>query len=1191
MTGKTHPFLASMLILALLMALMPAQMANAAAPSELFFSEYIEGTSNNKALEIYNGTGAAVDLAAGGYNVFISFNGGNSTLTINLTGTVASGDVFVLAHASASAAILAQADQTSSAGWFNGDDAVLLRKGTTVIDAIGQVGFDPGTEWGSGLTSTADNTLRRKADICAGDTDSSNAFDPSLEWDGYATDTFDGLGTHTANCSASALEPKINEFSASTTGTDVEYVEIFGDPNTDYSAYTILEIEGDSGTAAGTVDEVIPLGTTGANGLYLVNLPANALENGTLTLLLVKNFSGALNTDLDTNDDGAFDAAPWDAITDAVAVNDGGAGDLTYGVPSLSVSYDGLPFAPGGASRIPDGFDTDAATDWVRNDFDLAGISGFPGTPVLGEAYNTPGAPNQAYTPPPEACGDPFTPIYSVQGSGLASPLAGTEVAVEGVVVGDFQNNASPDNGNLNGFHIQDPLGDGNPATSDGIFIYAPGGMDVAAGDSVRVRGAVSEFNGMTEITASQIWLCGTGASIAPTPISLPVADVNDFETYEGMLVTFPQPLVISEYFNFDRFGEIVLTSRRHLTPTAEFEPGSPQQAQAVQDYLLDRITLDDGRTTQNPDPAIHPNGGIFDLTNLFRGGDTVANVTGVMDYSFNLYRIQPTQGADYTPANPRPSAPEPVGGRLRVASMNTLNFFLTLDYPSGDPRDNKCGPLQNVECRGADADQPAEFARQRAKLLAALAGLNADIVGLNELENTTGVDPLGDPTNGIVAGLNDIFGAGTYAYIDTGVIGSDAIRVGIIYKPSKVTPVGPFKILDSSVDPRFLDTKSRPSLAQTFEEVGTGARFTVVVNHLKSKGSACTDVGDPDTGDGQGNCNLTRTAAAQALVDWLATDPTGSGDADFLIIGDLNSYDKEDPIDAIKAGADDTPATGDDYTDLAFHFQGEDAYSYVFNGQTGYLDYALASHSLFRQVTGMTDWHINADEPDLIDYDTSFKLPAQDAIYAPDAYRSSDHDPVLIGLNLDAPFPATAILDTFNRPNGNLGSNWRGATSSYRIVGQQVDVRRDGAIYWKTPFGSDQEVFVILTNVDPAGFEQDLLLKAQGQYGPNWGEGVIELQYYAASNTVELWTFRPDTLTWQSYGSIPVTFANGDQFGARALSNGTVIVYKNGVEAGYFTLNAADQAFFNPKGGYIGLWFINAANAFFDDFGGGTMP
>ena len=144
--------------------------------------------------------------------------------------------------------------------------------------------------------------------------------------------------------------------------------------------------------------------------------------------------------------------------------------------------------------------------------------------------------------------------------------------------------------------------------------------------------------------------------------------------------------------------------------------------------------------------------------------------------------------------------------------------------------------------------------------------------------------------------------------------------------------------------------------------------------------------------GDGAGNCNLTRKAAAEALVDWLATDPTGSGDADFLIIGDLNSYDKEDPIDAIIAGG---------YTDLAYHFNGEDAYSYVFDGQVGYLDYALASAGLLGEVTGVTEWHINADEADLIDYDTSFKGPAQDAIYAPDAYRSSDHDPVIVGLNV----------------------------------------------------------------------------------------------------------------------------------------------------------------------------------------------
>jgi predicted extracellular nuclease len=172
-----------------------------AAVTELFFSEYIEGSSNNKALEIYNGTGATINLATGGYNIQMFFNGSATAgLTINLTGTVAAGDVYVVAQSSASATILAQADQTNGAGWFNGDDAVVLRKGTTVIDVIGQIGFDPGTEWGSGLQSTADNTIRRKSSVCAGDTNGGDIFNPSLDWDGFANDTFSGLGSHTASC-------------------------------------------------------------------------------------------------------------------------------------------------------------------------------------------------------------------------------------------------------------------------------------------------------------------------------------------------------------------------------------------------------------------------------------------------------------------------------------------------------------------------------------------------------------------------------------------------------------------------------------------------------------------------------------------------------------------------------------------------------------------------------------------------------------------------------------------------------------------------------------------------------------------------------------------------------------------------------------------------------------------------------
>jgi predicted extracellular nuclease len=120
------------------------------------------------------------------------------------------------------------------------------------------------------------------------------------------------------------------------------------------------------------------------------------------------------------------------------------------------------------------------------------------------------------------------------------------------------------------------------------------------------------------------------------------------------------------------------------------------------------------------------------------------------------------------------------------------------------------------------------------------------------------------------------------------------------------------------------------------------------------------------------------------------------------LIIGDLNSYDKEDPIDALIDGSDDTPGTGDDFADLLSVFEGETAYTYLFDGQLGYLDYALANQSMQGQVTGATAWHVNADEPDIIDYDTTFKMDAQDALYAPDQYRSSDHDAVIVGLRLD---------------------------------------------------------------------------------------------------------------------------------------------------------------------------------------------
>jgi predicted extracellular nuclease len=592
----------------------------------------------------------------------------------------------------------------------------------------------------------------------------------------------------------------------------------------------------------------------------------------------------------------------------------------------------------------------------------------------------TPGAANDCDVPPPPpaigVCGDPATLIHTIQGSGFASPLDGVDVVIEGVVVGDFQaGDGDLFDTDLEGFHVQEEDGDrdGDSTTSEGIFVFAPAAPDVSVGDVVRVGGTVDEFFNLTELAnVTAVSVCDTGASVTPTPLELPLADMER-ESVEGMLVTFTQDLAISEYFAFGRFGEIVLAlpnpagENRQFTPTSFVEPG-PLSAAVAEENALRRITLDDGRSVQNPDPARHPNGAVFDLGNRFRGGDLVTNATGVMDYRFGLYRVQPTVGADYVNANPRPVTHEVVGGELEVAAFNVLNYFTTLGS------------------RGADT--PEEFDRQRDKIIAALVAIDADVVGLIEIENNTAA--IGD----LVDGLNSVLGVGAYDFIDTGVIGPDAIKVAFIYKPSSVTARGDFAVLDTQafMDPRNLgDAKNRPALAQAFEQHSDGAVFTAVVNHLKSKGSSC---GEGDDDPQQGNCNLTRTLAAQELLDWLATDPTGSGDDDFLILGDLNAYDEEDPIDVMKAGG---------FTDLGEVYEGEFAYTYVFDGQFGHLDYAMANSSLESQVTGATNWHINADEPNLLDYDTTFKQDPQDDLYEPDPFRSSDHDPVIVGLDLNA--------------------------------------------------------------------------------------------------------------------------------------------------------------------------------------------
>jgi predicted extracellular nuclease len=464
------------------------------------------------------------------------------------------------------------------------------------------------------------------------------------------------------------------------------------------------------------------------------------------------------------------------------------------------------------------------------------------------------------------------------------------------------------------------------------------------------------------------------------------------------MLIAIEDELTVTNNFYLGRFGQVRLNLGERLAqPTNVVLPGAP--AIALQE-LNNRsyVTIDDANPTQNVDPIVFPAPQLT-FTDTLRGGDLVPDgIVGVVDHytsdSSDDYRVFPVEEVVFSQANTRPATPADVGGTIKVASFNVLNYFSTIDTGP-----DICGPSQNMDCRGADSAE--EFARQRVKIINAIVAMDADIVGLMELENHITDEALQD----LVDGLNEAAGAGTYAFVNTGVIGTDAIKVALIYQPASVTPSGDYAILDSSVDPAFIDTLNRPVLIQTFAENATNELVTVAVNHLKSKGSACT--GDPDLGDGQGNCNLTRVAAAEALVNYLADDPTNSGVDRYLIIGDLNSYAMEDPIQAIEAAG---------YTNLVSLFEGADAYGYTFEGQWGYLDHALASADLLPLVTGAAPWHINSDEPIVLDYNMEFKTANQHVIlFGEEPYKASDHDPVVIGLDLVTVVPTVDILSPVN--------------------------------------------------------------------------------------------------------------------------------------------------------------------------------
>ena len=812
----------------------------------LLISEYVEGSSNNKAIELYNNSGSAIDLAESNYTLEFYFNG-NATAgtTIALTGMIDDGEVFVIADNDAAPEILNEADLTSTSSFFNGDDAIALRENGTIVDSLGQIGNDPGSEWGSGDVSTQNNTLRRNTDVTEGDTNPDDSFDPSLEWSGFPQDTFDGLGVYDG-----------------------------------------------------------------------------------------------------TNGDGD---------------GDGGNDDLT--------------------------------------------------------------------------------PIYDIQGAALVSPLNGSQVTTTGVVTAV----------DSNGFYLQDPTGDNNTATSDGIFVFTSSAPGVNVGDELEVAGTVSEFTpggtstgnlSTTQISNANITILSTGndlpdaviigdsgrvpptESIDDDPNSYnPDADgIDFFESLEGMLVTAEDTVAVG---GTTRFGEIFTVVN------------GGNNATGISDRNTLNISLDDFNPEKvqiDADSDILPD---FDFPDV-NAGDSLGDVTGVVTYSFGNFEINPTQAFSVTEAGLLAETTNIQSGddELTVATYNVLNL---------DPNDS-------------DGDEDVADGRYDAIAGDIVNNLDSpDIIGLQEIQDNSG--SVDDGTVDADANLQQLIdtvaanGGPQYEFIDNTFITNNAsggqpggnIRTAFLYDPNRVDLVeGSVETIGNQNSGSAFEGARLPLVAD-FEF--NGQEVTIVNNHFSSKGGSSPIFGvDQPFEDLQENPDVNgsldeRQAQAQAVDGYvdnlLGTDP----DANVVVLGDLNEFEFISPVDEI---------LGSSLTNLIDTIPEDERYSFIFQGNSQELDHILVSDSL-----------LDGAEVDIVHVNSEF---------AETDSRASDHDPILASFNLPSG------NDEINEINGGNGKDNLDGTSDRDLI--------SGGNGKDTLSGLDDD------DTLNGGNGRDLLLGGEGNNVLNGGNG-----------------------------------------------------------------------------------------------------
>lgn len=664
--------------------------------------------------------------------------------------------------------------------------------------------------------------------------------------------------------------------------------------------------------------------------------------------------------------------------------------------------------APSGATSISrTGADTDA------NNADFAAG---PGSPT--RSGTTTPTPDPTPTEPPAPT---LTPIAAIQGTGAASPLAGQTVTTEGVVTAVYP-------GRFNGFFLQ-TAGTGStdttPRASDALFVFGRNVDEttLAIGDSVRVTGAVSEFQGATQLTpAAATDVVATAAplaAIAPLVAAYPTTP-EAREAHEGELVAPTDDFAVTNVYTTNQYGEIGLATggRPLVQPTDVARPGTPDYAAVVADNAARAVTLDDGSSINflsngSADQDI-PLPWLTPTRSIRVGARATLAAPVILDFRNNTWKLQPTtqvsgdgsEVASFEETRAANRAPQPVGGDLRLATFNVLNYFNTTgeefeanggtcSYYTDRDQDpvavNSCNPDGP---RGAAEWE--DLQRQQAKIVRAIDGLGADVVSLEELENSIkllGETDRDDAIRELVKALNAAAGAGTWRYVPSpaealtpeAVAQQDVIRTGFIYRPARVQALGESDLL--------LDTtefaNAREPLAQLFKPVGApaSAAFAVVVNHFKSKGCSGASGDNADAGDGQSCWNGDRVRQAKRLVAFAQDFAASHRTEKVFLAGDFNSYTEEDPMHVLYDAGFAAVESG----------QADDD-SYSFSGLSGSLDHVLASNAAAATVTGADIWEINADESIAYQY-SRHNYNVTQFFDADDPFAASDHNPELVGI------------------------------------------------------------------------------------------------------------------------------------------------------------------------------------------------